>query len=308
MCDALKLPKEFGENIQGQFYEPGQYFKQHTDYFDPGSASYEHHTKGVGNRTWTFMVYLNNTVSGGHTFFPKLNIDFKPQQGCAVIWNNQMNGKLNHATLHEGTPIESGFKAILTKWFREKTPNARTIAGLPKFTKTGFKVANLPHTLYSEIFTFYQKNMHRFVHETHGVKGFVNSDVREWGSELLDLSSELKRKLHDQALVMHEEWCGTKLKQTYVYGIRKYLRGSMLKAHVDRIETHIISCIINVDQHCDTPWALEILDHDDNEHSVTLKPGQIVFYESARLMHGRKYPLNGDYYANIFVHYMPVNW
>jgi len=37
-----------------------------------------------------------------------------------------------------------------------------------------------------------------------------------------------------------------------------------------------------------------------------MNPGEMVFYEGARLRHGRAYPLQGDYYVSIFVHYRPV--
>ena len=33
----------------------------------------------------------------------------------------------------------------------------------------------------------------------------------------------------------------------------------------------------------------------------------MIFYEGARLRHGRAYPLQGDYYAAIFVHYRPID-
>jgi hypothetical protein len=36
--------------------------------------------------------------------------------------------------------------------------------------------------------------------------------------------------------------------QATVYGIRRYLRGVSLNLHVDRLETHIISAILQIDQ------------------------------------------------------------
>ena len=32
----------------------------------------------------------------------------------------------------------------------------------------------------------------------------------------------------------------------------------------------------------------------------------MVLYESAKLPHGRYYPLKGNYYDNLFVHYFPA--
>ena len=44
-----------------------------------------------------------------------------------------------------------------------------------------------------------------------------------------------------------EKWSNTKLVDRIgVYGFRRYLRGSTLKFHVDRLPTHIISAILQV--------------------------------------------------------------
>ncbi|CAN0548743.1 unnamed protein product [Ectocarpus sp. 8 AP-2014] len=45
-----------------------------------------------------------------------------------------------------------------------------------------------------------------------------------------------------------EEWSGIKLKSTACYGVRHYYKGSILANHVDRVDTHVISAIINVEQ------------------------------------------------------------
>ena len=55
----------------------------------------------------------------------------------------------------------------------------------------------------------------------------------------------------------------------------------------------------------DEDWPLQIFDHSGKLHEVLLKPGEMVWYESASLVHGRVKPLNGSYFENLFVHYMP---
>lgn len=57
--------------------------------------------------------------------------------------------------------------------------------------------------------------------------------------------------------------------------------------HVDTANTHVVSCIINVAQQADQDWPLLILDHSDVEHSLSMKPGDLLLYESAKLLHGR---------------------
>ena len=41
-----------------------------------------------GARLMTFMVYLSNVPSGGHTVFPQLGISVKPVKGSALFWFN----------------------------------------------------------------------------------------------------------------------------------------------------------------------------------------------------------------------------
>ena len=80
-----------------------------------------------------------------------------------------------------------------------------------------------------------------------------------------------------------------------------------MKKHTDGFETRVISSILNVAQQVDTPWALQIDDHNGVEHEVFLRPGEMVLYESAVLSHGRIKPFNGDYYSNLFVHYVNLS-
>ena len=105
-----------------------------------------------------------------------------------------------------------------------------------------------------------------------------------------------------------EQWSGVELLPTYVYGIRIYHRGAVLRPHRDRLATHIIGAIINVAQDVDEDWPLEIYDHQHRKHEVILKPGEMIFYESGSLIHGRSTPLNGNAFANIFCHCKPVNY
>jgi prolyl 4-hydroxylase len=108
-----------GEIMQTQKYEPGEYYKEHTDYFHPLTREYKTYTEWMGQRTWTFMLYLNNVEEGGETYFKHLKLKVKPKQGMAIFWNNlYKNGVPNPKTLHEACPPISGDKYVITKWFR----------------------------------------------------------------------------------------------------------------------------------------------------------------------------------------------
>ncbi|MEM9704764.1 MAG: 2OG-Fe(II) oxygenase [Pseudomonadota bacterium] len=122
---ALGFPPEFAEPFQVQKYNVGQQYKVHSDYFRPNGDAHEVGSiRQFGQRTWTFMVYLNDVSGGGTTDFPRLDLKIKPKTGRAVIWNNLYpDGTPNRHTLHCGTPVEAGDKVIITKWFRDRPRN-----------------------------------------------------------------------------------------------------------------------------------------------------------------------------------------
>ncbi len=105
----------------------------------------------------------------------------------------------------------------------------------------------------------------------------------------------------------HEDWSGMQLVDSACYGFRAYQRGCYLHNHVDRTNTHIISSTICIDSQLEQPWPLYIEDIYGESHQVNLQPGEFLFYEGARLLHGRPWPLVGDYYVGMFVHYRPAS-
>ncbi len=121
---AMGIDPRFAETSQGQCYEVGQEFKLHTDFFKDYELD-RFSTPLWGQRTWTFMIYLNEPEGGGETRFDDLDLTVKPKQGMALFWNNlTASGAGNHFTRHQGMPVTAGTKVIITKWFR----TARTVS------------------------------------------------------------------------------------------------------------------------------------------------------------------------------------
>ena len=102
---------------------------------------------------------------------------------------------------------------------------------------------------------------------------------------------------------------------------RRYTNGSWLASHLDRFSTHVISAILNIGQVCqawqlqsryqssqavEEDWPLYILDNSGAPHSVLLQPGDMLWYESARAVHGRPRHFKGEYFDNLFIHYRSV--
>lgn len=119
ICRTLGIRPSYSEGIQAQRYDVGQQFKAHWDWFEPGTHAYQKFAGVRGNRTWTFMVYLNDGMEGGATRFTELDYAVQPKVGLAVIWNNlNPDGTPNKFTMHAGEPVTRGHKTIITKWFR----------------------------------------------------------------------------------------------------------------------------------------------------------------------------------------------
>lgn len=70
----------------------------------------------------------------------------------------------------------------------------------------------------------------------------------------------------------------------------------------------MISAIINVAQDVTEDWILEVIAHDGIAVNITMEPGDMVLYESHSILHGRPYPLNGNFFANCFLHFEPIGY
>lgn len=92
-----RRPVGVNERLRCYCYDPGERFAPHLDgafVRDPDEAS-----------ELTFMVYLNDDFTGGHTVFHSLGIDVAPRPGLALFFQ--------HRHLHEGCVVTAGTKYAL---------------------------------------------------------------------------------------------------------------------------------------------------------------------------------------------------
>ena len=176
------------------------------------------------------------------------------------------------------------------------------------FTPLGFNKGRLPDDVYASMRAFYYNNRdppHRLQEEWDHKGVFVN----HWETDcnFIMIPWTLKHIWQARLKEVVQEWAGCEIEQTDMYGIRQYEAGARLLTHVDRINTHAVSLIVNIAQgNLTQPWTVEVYDHANRLHEVVMEPGDIVYYESAKALHGRNTPLAGGYYANIFTHYRPI--
>ena len=124
-------------------------------------------------------------------------------------------------------------------------------------------------------------------------------------TSLQDDGPKLKSDIWKSVKPIIEDWTQMELQPSSQYGIREYTRGAVLSPHVDRMPL-VSSCIINVDQDVEEDWMLEVIDRQGHAVNVSMQPGDMVLYESGSLIHGRPFPLKGNYFANIFIHFEPT--
>ena len=121
LAELSGIDPAHGEPLQGQRYDIGQEFKPHCDWFNPEGEDFRKYCSVAGQRTWTFMIYLNEPESGGATRFKTVKKSFQPEIGKLLCWNNRRpNGSGNPNTLHHGMKVRKGLKYVITKWYRER--------------------------------------------------------------------------------------------------------------------------------------------------------------------------------------------
>lgn len=171
----------------------------------------------------------------------------------------------------------------------------------------GFRKTSLDPVLYELLKRRLESNLDRLEEEPEDVSDYIRNIDTGAPLTRFQVDAEFNRSLLLALKSMHEEWCGFPLIESACYGIRVYQRGAYLFEHTDTPETHIISSTICVGQETDGPWPLCIEDGEGRKHDVVVEPGEMLFYEGARLRHGRPYPLQGAYYAGIYLHYRPAD-
>lgn len=120
IAQAINVPVAQQEPTNVLHYEPGQEYKPHFDFIDPGVAHFAQEVQRLGQRIVTFLIYLNDDYEGGATAFPRLDWSFKGKKGDALVFWNVTDGRPDPRTLHAGTPTTDGVKWLFSKWVRDR--------------------------------------------------------------------------------------------------------------------------------------------------------------------------------------------
>ena len=102
------------EPVQVTRYAPGEFYKQHYDFFNNKGVDYYI----ANDRRATVIVYLNDDYTGGSTKFQELPVEQQPKTGLALFWEYNYDIETNRLTLHSGEPVLEGVKFIAQAFIR----------------------------------------------------------------------------------------------------------------------------------------------------------------------------------------------
>lgn len=235
--------------------------------------------------------WLNETkrtteyYSRGHKWPPT----FRPNtEGWKLLYGRRFEQIMHLDETHERENKYDG-------WF------VNTLSGLilPNMTENGWGITRAPQELVTELRAAIHQGLQqqgstttpRLEHETGVVKG-----PRSWMIDRPDLLARTIKELQPYA----EAWSGTALIPHQAYGFRLYRNDSRLTMHIDKTSTHVISFILHIDSSDDAePWPLVIEDFQGNTNEVILTSGDMLFYESAKCIHGRPTRFHGTWYSSV---------
>lgn len=196
---------------------------------------------------------------------------------------------------------------------RDRLPN-RYHHQIPRIPKTGsfgngYVKMSMPKSLKDFLLPWFAATKHEA--DPHEPVGWVmNEDKVNMTRLNLDKYPDVRSRIVKEIQQVIQWWTQMRVKHTSTYGVRIYTRDAMLINHVDRVETHISSVILQVDQDVDEDggWPVEVLLPNRSVAEVYLQAGEMLLYESGWLRHGRPNRFRGNEFANIFSHFAPVDW
>jgi hypothetical protein len=102
-------------------YRVGEHNNLHFDFLHHKLPGYEELIAMRGQRTKTFLVYLNDDYDGAVTEFPRIEVRFRGPTGTALLFDNALpDGMGDERTAHAGTPPTRGEKWVLSQWMRSR--------------------------------------------------------------------------------------------------------------------------------------------------------------------------------------------
>lgn len=188
--------------------------------------------------------------------------------------------------------------------------------GVPAFTEKGYKIIDTPKFVHDWALDFYNRSSAELRTVSDWSASSTQTNYQEVPMKMVSfdhLADERDQVMVEYLKPILEEWSGLKLSLSAWFGIREYYPGAVLRNHIDRIGTHVISATISLgkpieadsDTQSTVPWPLEGIGWDGRNTRYEHPPGKMVLYESAKFIHGRPYKLPEGLHLGAFCHFYP---
>lgn len=180
---------------------------------------------------------------------------------------------------------------------------------IPNFTKTGYKLIRMPKEMLTKLENYFNAKYHTKRDETFFDGYTIINSYQHYPGFVSLYQHEANKMIGKELRELVGEWSGIPehdLELTSFYGIREYHDDHFLRCHVDRSQTHVLSTILHIaSEDMREPWPVEVVGFDGKRQTINMKHGDLLFYESAKLIHGRPKYLKADKFINAFAHYRP---
>ncbi|MCW8833070.1 MAG: 2OG-Fe(II) oxygenase, partial [Colwellia sp.] len=119
IAKLIQLPVTHGEVSNILYYQKGDEYKPHYDFFHPKDPGSSLALQDGGQRIRTVLCYLSPAKEGGETYFPRISEKIAGHTGQLIVFDN-VNKQLAllPPSLHQSLPVTLGEKWILSKWYR----------------------------------------------------------------------------------------------------------------------------------------------------------------------------------------------
>jgi len=222
---------------------------------------------------------------------------------------------VTHAEFESRTPEHFGFanqEEAGQRHIGDMTDNTYVshIPDIPRLTKgPGYLKMSFTKRLWDVVLPFYEEKKKSSIQPHSEIRGgYTNNHLNQFDKIELDNFRDTHAVIVSEMQKVLQWWVGAKLKHTSTFGVRIYRRHAMLINHVDRMDTHLASAVLQVAQQTDEGWPLEVVRENGERYEVYLQPGEMVLYEGAKIRHGRPMRFRGTEFGNIFSHFAPIHW
>jgi len=191
---------------------------------------------------------------------------------------------------------------------RRHLNNVKSPPYIPGFYPNGFSHTRIPDEAFQIMLNAWETRKHTKQSEQFH-RDSTQLNINEVPAYIVPLSKQEEKRVVELVQPILEGMSGVELEFSILYGMREYHRGAVVKGHCDVLETHIVSAIFHI-AHEQEPherhWNIEVTGSEDgNRHRIEDQVGDMTYYESAKVIHGRPEPFEGTSWVNAFIHFRP---